>query len=92
MDIDFVVQDAFALIRPQWKLVTSLEEAGRAFAEAVKQNYRTPVDEPGKSVEADDGNESSESETEVDGELKPRNVPGAQSSGEEAEVWQKECP
>ncbi|KAK5175510.1 mRNA decay protein [Saxophila tyrrhenica] len=41
MDIDFVVQDTFSLLRPQWKLVSNnLEEAGRVFSEACKQNYR----------------------------------------------------
>ena len=41
MDVDFIVQDTFALVRPQWKLATNLDEAGRAFADAVAQNYKT---------------------------------------------------
>lgn len=40
MDIEFVVQDAFAAIRPKWKLAATLESAGAAFAEAVKENYK----------------------------------------------------
>jgi len=40
MDIDFVVQDTFALLRPQWKIATTLEEAGQKFAEACRQNYQ----------------------------------------------------
>ena len=35
MDIDFIIQDTFALTRPQWKLNTDFEEAGRLFAEKV---------------------------------------------------------
>ena len=41
MDIEFVVQDTYSLLRPQWKLITSdLAEAHKVFAEACKQNYR----------------------------------------------------
>ncbi|KAI4110026.1 MAG: hypothetical protein L6R37_000159 [Teloschistes peruensis] len=40
MDIDFIVQDSYALTRPQWKLITDFEEAGQAFASLVKQNYK----------------------------------------------------
>ncbi|EPE02340.1 nonsense-mediated mrna decay factor [Ophiostoma piceae UAMH 11346] len=35
MDIEFIVQDTFALIRPQWKLATDLEEAAKVFQVAV---------------------------------------------------------
>jgi regulator of nonsense transcripts 2 len=40
MDIDFIVQDVFALTRPQWKLASNMEEAGRAFQLAVAQNQK----------------------------------------------------
>ena len=41
MDIDFVIQDTFNMLRPHWKLVTDdLQEAGRVFAEACKHNYQ----------------------------------------------------
>ncbi|KAL1305320.1 hypothetical protein AAFC00_002222 [Neodothiora populina] len=40
MDIDFVIQDTFALLRPNWKIASTLEEASHAFAEACKQNYK----------------------------------------------------
>ena len=40
MDIDFVIQDTYSALRPQWKLIMDdLQEAGRVFGEAVKQNY-----------------------------------------------------
>lgn len=82
-----MVQDAFALIRPQLKLVNNLEEAGQAFAAAVKQNYQTPVaekptetDEPEADLSSDDG-----------GDEEDLRIPDADeegSSDEEAEVSQ----
>jgi regulator of nonsense transcripts 2 len=64
MDVEFIVQDAYALVRPQWKLITDLEEASRVFGEAVKQNYQTtPTDKP---VEPEDDDESA-SDDDVDG-------------------------
>lgn len=38
MDIEFIVQDTFALLRPQWKLAVDLEEAARVFQAAVTQD------------------------------------------------------
>ncbi|THW13634.1 ARM repeat-containing protein [Aureobasidium pullulans] len=40
MDVEFVVQDMFALLRPQWKVATTFEEAQQVFSEAVKHNYQ----------------------------------------------------
>ncbi|KAG8626359.1 hypothetical protein KVT40_005304 [Elsinoe batatas] len=40
MDIDFLVQDTLAQLRPQWKLATSFDEASQKFAEACRQNYQ----------------------------------------------------
>jgi regulator of nonsense transcripts 2 len=53
MDIEFVVQDTYSLLRPQWKLITSdLTEAHKVFAEACKQNYRDVA--AGKTQEPED--------------------------------------
>ena len=41
MDIEFIVQDVFALTRPQWKLASNLEEAGRAFQLAMTQDQKS---------------------------------------------------
>jgi len=87
MDIDFVVQDTFALVRPQWKLATNLDEAGRAFADAVAQNYKTQ--EAAKQIEPDESDDETLSEDAV-GEDELR-VPDAdveeqQSSSEDADV------
>jgi regulator of nonsense transcripts 2 len=64
MDVEFIVQDAYNLTRPQWKLITTLEEASQAFGEAVKQNYQTAAaDKPIEQEEED----ASASEDELDG-------------------------
>lgn len=88
MDIDFLVQDAFMLTRPQWKLLTNLEDAAHAFAEAVKQNYQTSsVDKP---TEVDEGDEGSASEDDGDvaddEDVQVPDVDDDKSSGEEADV------
>ena len=40
MEIDFLVQDTFNLVRPQWKIVTDLPEAAKLFSEAITSNYK----------------------------------------------------
>lgn len=85
MDIDFIVQDSFALTRPQWKLVTDFEEAGQAFANLVKQNYKSQ--EPNKSQDTVAAEAEASSSDEGDGENTrvPALDDDAQSSSEEAE-------
>ena len=84
MDIDFIVQDTFAIIRPQWKLATNLEEASRCFAEVVKQNYKTLEME--KSIEPEEPEDDL-----IDGEADDDDLPvpemrSRQSSGDEADA------
>ncbi|KAL8834134.1 MAG: hypothetical protein Q9170_003908 [Blastenia crenularia] len=69
MDIDFIVQDSFALTRPQWKLVTDFEEAGRLFAHLVKQNYKSQG--PGKAQVPEPAEDEASSSDEDDGEDAP---------------------
>lgn len=64
MDVEFIVQDAYNLTRPQWKLITELDEASHAFAEAVKQNYQTTATD--KPVEPDE-EDLSASDDELEG-------------------------
>lgn len=53
MDVEFVIQDIFSALRPQWKLVLNdLQEAGNVFSEAVKQNYQD--NSSGKAPEPDE--------------------------------------
>ena len=82
MDIEFAVQDAFAHVRPQWKIVPNLEEAGKAFAEAVKRNYHTPITE--KTLEVDEPAEDSLSDEGADDE-NPAHEP-EEGSSEDIEV------
>ncbi|EEP81517.1 conserved hypothetical protein [Uncinocarpus reesii 1704] len=81
MDIEFLVNDTYALTRPQWKFATDLEEAGHLFGEAVAQNYK--VQDANKTAEPEDEGESSSSEDELedDGEGEED-----QSSSEEADA------
>ncbi|KAL9058037.1 MAG: hypothetical protein Q9206_002101 [Seirophora lacunosa] len=85
MDIDFMVQDSFALTRPQWKLITDFEEAGRLFADLVKQNYKAQG--PGKTQEAEPAEEEAPSSDEGDGEDVPvPEMDDGQESSDEAEA------
>ena len=83
MDIDFLVQDTYSLVRPNWKLVTDPAEAAKLFAEAVNANYKQPG--TGKTVEQPEEVEDSGSEElgEGDLEIEPEM---RQSSDEEGEV------
>lgn len=64
MDIEFLVNDTFSLVRPQWQLVTSLEEASQRFAEAVAQHYQ--AQEADKNIEMEDGQAESSSDDDLD--------------------------
>ena len=84
MEIDFLVQDTFTLVRPNWKLVTELSEAAKLFGEAVSANYKTQGTE--KTADQPDENEDSGSEDGLgdgDADLEPVI---AQSSDDDAEV------
>jgi regulator of nonsense transcripts 2 len=60
MDIEFIVQDVFALTRPQWKLASNLEEASRAFQLAMAQDQKTAGLD--KTVELDDADSDGSSD------------------------------
>ena len=85
MDIDFIVQDAYALTRPQWKLAKDFEEAGRAFAESVTQNYKNTEAEKTVELEAPEDDGSSEDDADDD-DLQVPEMEDAHSSSEEAEA------
>lgn len=57
MDMEFLVHDTFSLVRPQWQIATSLDEASQKFAEAVSRNYQ--AQEAEKANELDEAAESS---------------------------------
>lgn len=83
MDIDFLVQDTYALVRPQWKLVSDLSEAARLFSEAVAVNYKLSAQD--KAAEAEEEAEDSASDEAID-EDGPHDINDAESSSEEADV------
>jgi regulator of nonsense transcripts 2 len=87
MDVEFIVQDAYMLTRPQWKLVTNLEEASQVFGEAVKLNYQSSAS--GKPVEAEE-DEASASDDDGDGpddeDLAMPEGDDEKSSGEDGDV------
>ena len=84
LEVDFIIQDTFALVRPHLKVAADLESASRAFADLVKQNYKTQ--EPEKLLEPDELDENLSSDEDANGE-EPR-IPNleAQSSSDEAET------
>jgi regulator of nonsense transcripts 2 len=65
MDIEFIVQDTFALTRPQWKLASNLEEAGRAFQLAVAQDHKSSGLNKAVEVEEPEVDESSDDDGEA---------------------------
>lgn len=84
MDIEFVVQDSYALTRPQWKFAVDLADAGKLFADAVAHNYK--VQESEKAPEPEDDGDSSDSDDGMDEDGFPDAEDEDQSSSEEAEV------
>ena len=84
MDIEFAVQDAFAHVRPQWKLAPSLEAAGKAFAEAIKREFQNQNTE--RTTEVEEPVEDSLSEDGADDENMPIHEPEEGTSGEDVEV------
>ena len=85
MDIDFIVQDSYALTRPQWKLIKSLDAAGGAFAEAVAQNYKNQDSERTADPEDPEEEPSSEEDAEDDN-VRAADMEEARSSSDDAEV------
>lgn len=87
MDVEFLVQDTYALVRPQWKIATDLEEAGQLFSEAIALNYK--VQDGDRAAEADEDEiESVSSDGHGDEGLEDDGIPDIediQSSAEEAD-------
>jgi regulator of nonsense transcripts 2 len=86
--VDFLIQDTYSLVRPQWKIASDLEEATRLFSEAVSQNYS--LQEGDKAIDPEEEElESVSSDGNVEDGLEEDLVPEGdeeQSSTEEAEV------
>ena len=84
MDVDFIVQDTYAVVRPQWKIASDFDEAGRLFAETVAENYKT--DEPEKTVEIEEAEEYESSEDGEAEDIAGPEMDDRQSSSDEVET------
>ena len=82
MDIDFILHDTYGLLRPQWKITTALDEAGRLFADSVAQNYKN--EEVEKAVEQEEP-EDDTSSVDGEGDELPAEAEDGESSNSEAE-------
>ncbi|KAH7314087.1 armadillo-type protein [Rhexocercosporidium sp. MPI-PUGE-AT-0058] len=86
MDIEFIIQDVFALTRPQWKLASNIEEASKAFQLAMAQDQKTSGMDKVLEAEAEaDESESSDDEMGDIG-LPPAEVDGDSESDGEVDV------
>lgn len=101
MDIEFIVQDIFALTRPHWKLASNIEEASQAFKLAVVQDQKnsgiaareTEAEEPEVVEESsDDGGDNEagipaaeDSSDEEDGDASDEEGPSGPGSESEEE-------
>jgi regulator of nonsense transcripts 2 len=82
MDIEFIVQDTFALTRPQWKLATSLEEAAKVFQNAIIQDQKTTGADKANEADLDADEEiGSDEEDDDDGDV---DLPEGEIDGDES--------
>ncbi|CAK7268412.1 mRNA decay protein [Sporothrix epigloea] len=66
MDIEFIVQDIFALLRPHWKLATSLDEAAKVFHQAMAQDQKATGADKVQDQDTGAASDDSSSEDEMD--------------------------
>ncbi|KAF1992408.1 nonsense-mediated mRNA decay factor [Aulographum hederae CBS 113979] len=85
MDIDFIVQDAYAAVRPQWKLLTTFEEAGEAFNKACKENYQQSTPDKAAEAEEDSSSDDGAEDEDVDDQEDVNVGEQVKSSGDEEE-------
>ena len=78
MDIEFTIQDIFALTRPQWKLASNFEEASKVFSLAVIQNQKSAGLD--KSAEPDEASSGPSTDDEMGDDLP---MPNADSESED---------
>lgn len=81
LDIEFIVQDTFALTRPQWKLANNLEEAAQVFQQAIAQDQKmSGADKVNETADVDDASSVSSDDEEEDGDV---DLPEAEMDGDE---------
>ena len=91
MDIEFIVQDVFALTRPQWKLASNLEEAGRAFQLAMAQDQKTAgIDKTAEPEDVDSDGLSDdgigEGDAEADADVGAGDAEGEEDTESEGDI------
>lgn len=84
MDIEFLVQDIFALCRPQWKLASNIEEATKVFQLAMVQDQKTSGLD--KAVEQDDETSGGSSDDEPVGDQDDDDESGSEDGEVEVEA------
>ncbi|KAJ4289126.1 mRNA decay protein [Kalmusia sp. IMI 367209] len=92
MDVEFIVQDAYNLTRPQWKLITNLDEAAQAFGESVQQNYQLSAGGKNTEPEDDEASASDDEDGPDDEDLLVPEGDEEKSSGEDGEESGDEEP
>lgn len=90
MDVDFLVQDTYALLRPQWKIASTFEEANAQFAEACKSNYQNVA--TAKEAEPEDEEELGASDDARDHDNAEGDEDEEGSSADEAEAAENGTP
>ncbi len=89
MDIEFLVQDIYALTRPQWKLTSNLEEATKVFQLAIQQDQKpSGLD---RTADQDDATSGASSDDENADDLQlPEQEEDEESASEDGEP--EVCP
>ena len=90
MDVEFIIQDTFALTRSNWKLAATFEEAWQAFAELTKGHYKTQEADKNVDLEAQEDDSSSEEDGEDD-DLPVPDIDDARSSSDEMDLEVRKC-
>lgn len=85
MDIEFVIQDTFALTRSSWKFAATFDEAWQAFADLTRENYKTFEGDKNVEAETIEEDRSSEDDGEDDDPPVP-DMDDARSSSDDAEI------
>ena len=69
MDIEFLIQDVFALTRPHWKLASNLDEASKAFQLAMVQDQKMTGIEKPEELDSDGASEADIGDNDIEAEL-----------------------
>ena len=90
MDVDFMIQDTFAMLRLQWKVASTFDEASQQFAEACKQNYQNVA--TSRDAEVDEEDEAGASDDARDHDRDAGEEDGGSSGDEAAEPAETDTP